>query len=298
MILVTGGAGVMGSRLVRGLVSRGWGVRALTLPGDPWVSRLADVDCELVYADIADPASLDGAFDGVQTVYHLAAVILSHDPAVFQRINIAGTRNVLRAAAAAGARHFIHISSVSVRYPHPTPYSLSKRECERLVREQKRMAWTIVRPSLAYGPNGGQEFMLFMEYLKKFPVVPFIGRGRALKNPVHVDDLMRGFLAIAGNLRTHGKTYHFTGGEEITIWDLAHLMLRLQGIRKPFLPVPVVCCRALARVMAAFMRRPPLTWNIIAGITQDANPDHTAATEDLGYRPIGVSEGLKRCFSV
>ena len=282
----------MGRRLVRGLVEQGNRVRVLDRPG----TRLDGEDAELVHGDVTDPASLAGVFDGVDTVFHLAAILIAHDPAVFERVNVGGTRNVLQGAQAAGVKHFIFVSSASVVYPRTTAYSRSKRECERMVREQQGMQWTIVRPTLAYNEHGGEEFRMFLEYLRKFPVVPFIGRGRALKNPVHVDDLMRGFLAVVGNPIAYGKTYNFSGGEDITIWDLARLMLRHQGISRPFVPLPVSLCTTAANVLEGRMARPPLTWNVIAGITQDANLDNSEARRDLGYAPIGVREGLQRCF--
>jgi NADH dehydrogenase len=296
MILVSGGAGVMGARLVRGLVEAGWNVRALTLPNDPYVSRLDGVDCEIFYGDISDPSHLHKAFDGVETVYHLAAIIIAHDPNLFETINVNGTRNMVAGAIAAKVNHFILVSSASVVYEQTTVYSRSKRACERIVKEQSSMHYTIVRPTLAYEEHGGQEFMMFMNYLEKYPIVPFIGRGQSLKNPVYVDDLMRGFLALAGNENAYGKTYNFSGGEDIAIWDLAHLMLKHQGITKPFIPIPVFVCKVFAAIMQKIMKNPPLTWNAIAGITQDANLDHSSATKDLGYHPIGVREGLKRCF--
>lgn len=294
MILITGGAGVMGRRLVRGLTDRGKRVRVLDRPG----TRVEEPGVDLRHGDVTDRSTLAGVFDGVDTVFHLAAVLLSHDPSVFERVNVQGTRNIVEGAAAAGVKQFIFVSSASVVYPYTTPYSLSKRECERIVREQTAMQWTIVRPTLAYNEHGGEEFRAFLEYLKKYPLVPFIGRGRARKNPVHVDDLMRGFLAVVGNPRAYGKVYNFSGGEELTIWELAHLMLAHQGISKPFLPIPVALCKILARLMAGTMSRPPLTWNVIAGIIQDANLDNSEARRDLGYDPMGVREGLQRSFPI
>lgn len=293
-VLVTGGAGVMGRRLCKGLTERGFDMRVIDRPG----TRIEGVGVDLRHADIADPSSLKGHFDGVGTVYHLAAVLLPPDPSMFETVNVGGTRNVVNAALDAGVRHFVHVSSASVVYPHPTRYSLSKREGERIVREQERMEWTIIRPTLVYDENGGIEFMRFLEYLKKFPVVPFIGRGHAKKNPVHTEDIMNGLIAIAGNPRTFGKVYNFSGGEEISIWDMAKLMLRHQGIRKPFVPLPVWACRALAWAMARVMPSPPLTWQMIAGITQDANLDHANATEDFGYRPMGAHEGFQKTWPV
>jgi len=292
MILVTGGAGVMGSRLVRGLVEAGNRVRVLTLPGDPLVSRLDGLGVDIRYGDVGDRKTLEGLCDGVDTVYHLAAILLSRDPALFERVNSGGTRNLVELSVKAGVKHFILVSSISVTYPYTTPYSLSKRECERIVKDQSSMHWTIVRPTLAYNEHGGEEFSMYNDYLKRFPVVPFIGTGRALKNPVHVDDLMRGFLAIANNPKTFGKTYNFSGSEEISIWDLGKEMLRQQGISKVFVPIPVWICKLIALVMGATMKKPPLSWNAIAGLTQDANPDWSAGKTDFGYDPIGIRAGL------
>lgn len=289
-VLVTGGAGVMGRRLCRGLNDRGFDMVVLDRPG----TRIEGMDVDLRHGDISDRRSLEGLFDGVGTVYHLAAVLLPEDPSLFERVNVEGTRNVMEAALAAGVRHFVHVSSASVVYPNATRYSLSKREGERIVMSQDRMQWTIIRPTLVYDENGGIEFVKYLEYLKRFPVVPFIGRGRALKNPVHTQDIMEGLIAIAGNPRTFGKVYAFSGGEPISIWELSKLMLRHQGISKPFLPIPVWACRALAWALARFMKSPPLTWQMIAGITQDANLDHTNASEDFGYEPMGVHEGLQK----
>ena len=296
MILVTGGAGVMGAQLVKGLVEAGNKVRILTLPNDPYVSRLDGVDCEIFYGDVSDISTLPSAFKDVKIVFHLAAIILATNPSVYDKINVNGTRNMVDQAIKTGVEHFIFVSSASVIYPKTTAYSRSKIKCERIISEQNSMNFTIVRPTLSYNENGGQEFLMFLDYLKKFPVVPFIGRGKALKNPVHVDDLMRGFLTIPGNPKAFGKTYGFCGSEEISIWDLAKLMLKHQKISKPFFPVPISIARVSAKIMDLFMKEPPLRWQSIAGIIQDANLDNSSAREDLGYNPTGISEGLQKCF--
>lgn len=296
MILVTGGAGVMGSRLVKGLVENGYKVRVLTLPNDPNVSRLDGVDCEIVYGDVSVAASLKGVFKVIKTVYHLAAIIIAYDREMLWRINIEGTRNVVEGALHAGANHFIYVSSISAALPEGSDYAQSKLAAEAIVKSQGRMHYTIVRPTLTYGPDEGQEFMMFMESLKKYPVVPFVGRGRARKNPVLADDIVKGLLPIANNPKAYGKTYNFSGGEEISMWNLAHLMLKHQGISKRFIPVPIPICRCIAFVMEKTMRRPPLTQYAISRMEHEAAPDHSEACRDLGYNPAGVTEGLQRCY--
>ncbi len=298
MILVTGGLGVMGTTLVKGLLAKGNKVRVLDIPNHPHKDRLAGTDAEVMFGDISKAETIEKAFEGVKTIYHLAAVLISRDPGVFQRVNVQGTRNMIDGGLRCGAEHFILVSSISVTYPYTTPYSLSKRETERMVKEQDKMKWTIIRPTLAYNEYGGQEFMMYMDYLKKYPVVPFIGNGKALKNPVWVEDLMRGFLAIPNNPATYGKTYPFCGGEAISIKELGKLMLKHQRISKPFIHIPLPICKLIAAVMQATMKNPPLTWNAIAGISQDANPDWSEVKRDLGYNPIGVREGLQKCFPI
>ena len=122
MILVTGGAGVMGARLVRGLVEAGSKVRVLTLPGDPYVSRLDGLDCDIVYADVSDEKTLNGVFDGVKTVFHLAAIIIAYDDTLFEKINVGGVRNMMNGALSAEVDHFIYVSSASVVFDQSVPY--------------------------------------------------------------------------------------------------------------------------------------------------------------------------------
>jgi nucleoside-diphosphate-sugar epimerase len=298
VILVTGGAGVLGSRLVKRLVHSGKSVRVLTLPEDPNVFRLADADCEIVYGDISDESTLKGVFDGVETVFHLAAVIIVYDDDDYLRINVEGVRNMVAGAADAGAKHFIYVSSAAVADPGSSAYAKSKMSGEEIVIAQEKMHYTIVRPTLIYDHGGGQEFLMFLEYLIKYPVVPFVGRGQGKKNPVYAADLVQGLLAIADNPKAYGKRYNLSGGEVMTIWDFAKLLLKHQGLSKPFLPIPVSVCRLIARVLEKTMSRPPLTRYAISRIEANADLDHTPAKEDLGYRPIGVHEGLQKCYPI
>lgn len=295
LVAVTGGLGVMGTALVKGLLNRGFQVRVID-NSDRFRDRLAGTDAEIRIADITQPSTLAGLFAGVSIVFHLAAVLIAHDDRIFKKVNVEGTRNVVAAATEAGASQFIHVSSASVTYPFTTNYSLSKRESEEIVRSQTRMGWTIVRPTLAYNETGGEEFNMFLAYLRKYPVVPFIGDGTAMKRPVHCDDLMAGFLAVVNNPVALGKTYAFSGGEAIRIGDMARLMLRHVGETKPFVHLPVPVCKVIAAVAKKVQKRPFLTWNAIAGVIQDADLDNGEAMRDLGYKPLTFREGLQKAY--
>ena len=137
---------------------------------------------------------------------------------------------------------------------------------------------------------------MFWRYLERFPVVPFVGDGRARKRPVWAQDIVDGLARIVGNPRSYGKTYNFSGGDSVTIKELAELMLARRAQRKRFLHLPVGLCKTVARGLALVMRDPPLSLQAIAGLVNDADLPPDEATRDLGYVPIGVREGLVRCF--
>jgi nucleoside-diphosphate-sugar epimerase len=297
-VLVTGASGVLGSRLVQSLAASGWAVRAIVKPGDPFVGRLDGSGARLIEADLERPGgALAGAFAGVDLVYHLAAIILSPDPTAFERINHQGTAHMVAGAAGAGVKQFVYVSSASVVYPRRTPYGESKLAGETVVKAERRFRHTIVRPTLVYDQDGGQEFLLFWRLLQRFPVVPFIGDGRARKRPVFAGDIVDGLAAIAGNPRSLDRTYNFSGGESVTLEELGRLMLAARGQDKRFVHLPVPLCQAAAWALGLALRDPPLTLQGIAGFVNDADLPPDEAMADLGYRPIGVREGLRRYFA-
>ena len=295
--LITGAAGEVGRRLARRLVADGWEVRALVLPGDPLRAQLHGIVSDIHEGDVRDAGSLGPACADADTVFHLAAVILTQDLEQYDRINRRGTANLVAAAAAAGVRHFVYVSSASVVYPRLTPYGKSKLDAERIVAAETRFAHTIVRPTLVYDGTGAQEFMIFRRHLLRFPVVPFVGAGRCRKRPVFSEDVVDGLARIAGNDAALGRTYNLSGGEAITLADLARLVLQLEGQPRPLVPLPVALCKVVAAALGRVMRNPPLTPYAIAGFTNDADLDPALAMAELGYRPRGVRAGLTACFT-
>ncbi len=295
-ILVTGGTGTIGGALVRRLAGLGHTLRVLTLPGDPHAASLAGNGIEIRYGDISDPEAVNGICEGVSTVIHLAAVIIAEDESAFDHVNVNGTRYLLTDAKNCGVRHFVYVSSASVVYRKITPYSRSKRIAERYVRDSG-LPWTIVRPTLVYGETGGQEFDMFLEYLRSWPVVPFIGAGKARKRPVYVGDLVDGIELTAGLDTGAGAIYNLSGGSSLTMVDFARLCLTLLGREdRVVVHVPVILCRIVAAFMKKMMKKPALTWNMIAGVIQPADLDPASAIRDLGYSPSPVEKMLPECL--
>jgi NADH dehydrogenase len=299
LILVTGGAGKMGRRLAAALAQRGNRVRILCLPGD---SAPAESGIEIAFGDITRKETLPPALAGVETVFHLAAIVLSPGkPEAFQAVNAEGTRNMVEAAEAAGAPHFIYVSSISVAYPISNAYSRSKLQGEDWVK-RSRLRHTIVRPTLAYEDGGAAEFMGLVRHLSRGPVVFLPAGGRARKNPVHIEDLVSGFLSLPGNAKAFGKTYVFCGGETLSLREMSRILLAYMGRPKPIVGVPAWLCLLGAGAMWALSRitgRPSaFTYQTYTGLVQDAAPASDGAREDLGYKPRAFSQGISSLASL
>lgn len=281
--LVTGGAGVVGRALCRELLKRGVCVRVLSLPGDSLVQSLPP-GVEVAYGNVADYRSIRPAFDGVDCVFHLAAILLSNDARAFEKINAGGTRNVVSACQDAGIRRLLYVSSISVTYPVLTPYGASKRAGEAAVKESG-LEWTIVRPTLVIGDGGGVEFRMFADFVCRFPIYPMPGGGVAKKRPVRSVDLVKGIAAAGLSRDAVGKTYALAGPEVMTMAEMARRVLCQAGLRHKMLSVPWWLAKRLAVFKNRIGGRRVSAEQALAGFLYDAVPDIESAKKDLDYHP-------------
>lgn len=287
LALVTGGAGVVGKALCRELLQRGVCVRVLTLPGDTLAKALPQ-EVEVFYGDVTKPETLKDAFEGVDLVYHLAAILLSTKKGSFDKINAGGTQNVVDAAVAAKVKRLLYVSSISVTYPVLTEYGQSKLKGESIVKKagvDSNLQWTIVRPTLVIGDGGGIEFKMFANYVKKFPVYFLPGGGKSLKRPVRSTDLVQGIAAAGLSGNSIGKTYALAGSKTLSMAEMAESVLKESGMRHIMISVPWWISRRLAVLKSWIGGKPVTAEQALAGFLYDANPSIDAALSDLGYRP-------------
>ncbi len=184
VVAVTGGTGFLGRRLVRALAEQGWTVRVLARRdiADPaW----AGLEPQLVIGDLANAPALAMLCDGAQAVVHVAGLIKARDRAAFDRANVEGSRQVAKAAKAAGAS-LILVSSLAAREPQLSDYAASKRGGEDAAREIFGQSLTIVRPPAIYGP-GDVETLLLFKMASKSAFLPVLDP-KARTTWIHADD--------------------------------------------------------------------------------------------------------------
>lgn len=251
-LLLTGGAGFMGSQLARDLVSAGWAVVVLdklTYAGRR--EHLAGVDCELVVGDVCDAALVGALMGRVDAVVHAAAeshVIRSHaDAGAFLRTNVDGTRVVLEAAAAARVAQVVHISTDEVfgeaaddeafgpdaPMRPGNPYAASKVGAEALVhawRHTYGLPAVIVRCTNNYGPRQHEEKAVpcWARAALDGDPMPVDGDGSAVRDWLFVEDFSRGIVAALERW-TPGATWHFAGQQHLRNREMAEAVARACG---------------------------------------------------------------------
>jgi NADH dehydrogenase len=274
-------------------LEQGFQVRALVRSTSD-LSLLPSDGYETVHGDVADLDAMKQAVEGVDAVIHTAGVTPERAPnrMLSFRINVGGTLNLLAACTKTGVRRFIQISSMSAFPENPTAYGNTKWQADERVRASK-LSWTILRPSIIYGPGERGVYAKMVEQLKKFPFVPVIGNGEGPMRPVHVDDVASAAVAVIGDSKTFGKTYMLGGKDDMSMNEFLAETVEAMGKKPRLLHLPVWLCRILAKVLALVSKNPPLTEDNIAGIVMAQKPDNSAAERDFEYQPRAYRDGLE-----
>ena len=254
-IVVTGASGFVGSHLVPALLKRGWSVTALVEPG---LGEKVE-GAETVEADIASGEGLASAFKGAEAVVHLAArghVLKERakDPLKeYRRVNVEGTRNVLRCALEAGARLFIHLSSVKAMGEEgegvldegsacspSTPYGTSKLESEEAVRKEvmgSGMHATILRLPMVYGPGNKGNLPRMIHWADRglpFPVV----QPDNLRSMVYVENVVAGILKVIEGAGKGVSAFILKDREDYSTPEIYTAICEALGVKPRFLSIP------------------------------------------------------------
>ena len=297
-ILVTGANGFVGSHVVPALVDAGHRVLALVRDDDDAalvVRRLAPGQRSAVdirRGDVTRPETLPAALAGADAVVHLAAIPRDWDGgATLRLVNTEGTRNVLRAASDAGVRRFVHLGALGVVDDPTLHYASSKEQAMALVRASG-LDWTILRPSLLFGPRDGF-FNILAGLVRMSPgIVPITGSGRARFQPLAIRDLARVVVIALGDDATVGREYDLGGPRIWTYREIVEEVLRGMGTRRLLVPMPV----AVIRLVAGVAERVRLPFPVATDQLRQLRFDNTGPLDSVragfGFEPTPMEGGL------
>ncbi|MGH9442578.1 MAG: hopanoid-associated sugar epimerase [Thermoanaerobaculia bacterium] len=315
MNVVTGGTGFLGAHVVRALLRRGEPVRCLVREASPR-RNLDGLSVELAVGDLNDPGSLARAFRGATVLYHCAADyrLFARNPREIFRTNVAGTENVLRAAAEAGVARVVHTSSVGTlgrgRGAQPadetTPvsrremigaYKASKFDAERVAEEWARrgLPVVIVNPSTPVGeldakptPTG----RILVDFLNcRMPA--YVDTGL---NLIDARDAAEGHLLAAERGRAGEK--YILGNRNMTLKEIFDSLSSFSGIPSPRVRLPSwvpIAVGALDTAVARLSYREPRVSLDSARMSRHRMYfDPGKAVRELGLPQSSVEAALER----
>ena len=233
-------------------------------------SEADGLDVELFRGDLADPQAMRRACEGVEAVLHTASIFLT--PLLLEH--------------AADARHLVLVHTTG-------RFSRLKAAAEDYVRIEEPALRdprvTVLRPTMIYGGPEDRMMSRLVRFMARSPVVPHVGLGRNLMQPVHADDLAAAYVAALA--KGPGGAYDLPGPEPIPFRAMLRAISATLGRRHVLVPVPLGAARAGVRLLGD---RIGLTDEQALRMTEDKAFDWSDAARDLGYAPRPFADGIRQ----
>mgnify|MGYP006275848387 CR=1 FL=1 len=319
--LVTGATGFLGRYIAEQLLDRGDRVRVLVRREDDELRRRG---AEAVYGDLQERDAVVAACQGVDTVYHVAAVAGIWGPwSYFHGINTLGTRNVLDGCFAHGVSKLIYTSSPSVTFdggdqrgidesaPYPDkwlchyPHTKALAEQQILAANGQRGLHTCsLRPHLIWGPRDRHLIPRLWERARRGQLRR-VGDGTNLVDMIYVENAAAAHLQAADRLGpgspVSGRAYFLSQGTAVNCWEWIDQLLDLAGLPPVKKSISYVAAWRAGTVLEAIWTvlrlksEPRMTRFLAAQLAKDHYFDIGRAKADFGYRAgVSTEEGMRR----
>jgi NADH dehydrogenase len=291
-VLVTGASGFVGSHVIPELVGAGHHVVALVRsPGgrEAVQRRLAAAEVTSVTirtGDVLDRSSLIDALVGVDAVAHMAAIPRDWNGGRdLLRVNLGGTENVIASMRVAGVRRLVYLGALGVEDREELHFAKSKARAQAAVAASE-LDWTILAPSLLFGPRDG--FFNTVAGLVRLPspVVPVPGWGRSRFQPIHVGDVAHCLRLSLERPDTIGQIVQLGGPRTWTYREITREVAQALGRRRWILPLPIPLIALVAGVAEALrLRSFPVATDQLRQLALDNVGELGAVQRVFGFAP-------------
>lgn len=287
-ILITGGNGAIGKKLVARLKKYNYHLRVLTRKNKAGHSDLSNI--EFINGDLRNIADLRKATGGIDAIIHLAGITHTNAIPLYYQINTAGTKNIINSCEKNGVKNFLFISSRTAS-PAGGHYAHSKFLAEKALK-RSTLNWAILQPAEIYGASKTEAISKLINFIKKNKFVPYLKGEKYRLCPIYVDDIIDCIIVIIKNNFYTKKTYVLTGPEDLNydqLTDKLASILRRKIIKIPF---PLFFLKIIAEIFYLLK----INWLVkdqVSRLLSKKPNDHSLAKNDLGFKPKSLEEGIK-----
>ena len=306
--LVTGATGAVGPSVVRACQAAGYSVRTLSVDAADHDVLPSGVDARV--GDVCDSQTVRSAVAGVELIVHLAALLHQFQNVAgldreYERVNVGGSENVVRAAIAEGVRRVVSLSTIAVYGPtlgqlvdedtpaHPdTVYAQTKLAAEQAVLSATsggKPIGTVLRAAAVYGSRVKGNYRRLALAIARRRFVP-LGPGLNRRTVVHDRDLASAAVLAAAHPAAAGAVFNVSDGHVHTLADIIGAIYRALGRRPPRFWVPLVALRAATSLSENTARlvglHPPITKSLLEKYAEDVAVDATLIQRRLGFVPL------------
>jgi uncharacterized protein YbjT (DUF2867 family) len=257
-IVVLGGTGFLGTRLVARLIKDGHRVTALSRDREQHKHLLVLPGLTLENCDVYEEAQLSERFRGKDVVINLIGILNERgfSGLGFRRAHTELTRGVLLAARSAGVGRLLQVSALNAAVDAPSYYLRTKGDADQLIRESSAsLDWTIFQPSVMFGP--GDSFLnRFAGLLASIPFAFPLAKPNARFQPVFVDDVIEAILRCLNGGAGSRQVYELGGPQIYSLREIVGLVAKLTGHRRWIVGLPDFAGRTQALIMDFVPGRP------------------------------------------
>jgi uncharacterized protein YbjT (DUF2867 family) len=279
-IIVTGAAGFTGSHVLARLAGRAHEVTCLVRRLEQ-IAPLRASGFRAELGDLQDESRLAEVFRGHDLLLNIASLGFGH------------AAGIVAAAERAGVGRAVFVSTTAIFTGLNAPSKKVRVAAEQCV-TNSRLAWTIVRPTMIYGSAQDRNICRLVCLVRRSPVIPVIGTGQRLMQPIYVDDLAHAIVAAGVQPACAGRAYNLSGREPLTFDELIRTVAAALNRHRLILHLPH---RPIVGMLGFCERRGlvlPLRAEQVLRLEEDKAFSWAEAGRDFGFSPRPFSEGIRR----
>ena len=276
-ILVIGATGFTGSHVVQRLANSGHRIRCLVRTVAKR-SRIPD-SCETVDGSLADAAALDRAMMGIDVLVNIASLGFGHAPVIVDRAQVAGIRRAV----------FVSTTSIFTQLNAP---SKAVRIAAEAAIEASQLDYVIFRPTMIYGTAEDRNICRLIRYLGRCPILPIVGPGSHLQQPVHVGDLAEVISTATLGSAGSRQAFNVSGAAPLSFNAMVDTVSAGLGKRTLKLHLPVRPIVAVLRLVERLRLRFPIKAEQVLRLNENKAFDHSGAAELFRFHPRTFPDGV------